>query len=426
MKKFILGLTILLSILTVVLSHPVYAEDSSNSFSVSAKAAIAVDAASGKILYSQNANQSDMGIASITKLITVYIVYQQIKEGKLHWNTKVPISQYAYDITQDGTASNIQLTDGASYTVKDLVNAALVPSANSAAIALAEKISGTEPKFVNKMRAQLKSWGITDATIVNASGLNNGDLQGHIYPGSAETAENTMSAKDVAIIAMHIIQDFPQILNITKQTSLVFDKDGADQTTMSTTNYMLPGYQTSRLGVDGLKTGNTAYAGECFVGTTVQNGFRIITVILDASANNDELSRFSATNILMNRIYSTWQAYGEASKHKSLKGHKTTQIINAKEISTPLITKRDFYVVIPIGSKPNLSLRSVKSQKQLQAPISKSTVIATVKATLHDKLGYLPKYSGTVAELIPAHNVERANPFVVFWNTFVNFVNKDL
>lgn len=426
MKKLFLFLLIFLFSLAGFTDTPVKASDSNN-FSVNAKAAIAVDAASGKILYSQNANQSDMGIASITKLITVYIVYQQIKEGKLHWNTKVPISQYAYDITQDGTASNIQLTDGASYTVKDLVNAALVPSANSAAIALAEKISGTEPKFVNKMRAQLKSWGITDATIVNASGLNNGDLQGHIYPGSAETAENTMSAKDVAIIAMHIIQDFPQILNITKQTSLVFDKDGADQTTMSTTNYMLPGYQTSRLGVDGLKTGNTAYAGECFVGTTVQNGFRIITVILDASANNDdELSRFSATNILMNRIYSTWQAYGEASKHKSLKGHKTTQIINAKEISTPLITKRDFYVVIPIGSKPNLSLRSVKSQKQLQAPISKSTVIATVKATLHDKLGYLPKYSGTVAELIPAHNVERANPFVVFWNTFVNFVNKDL
>lgn len=426
MKKLFLFLLIFLFSLAGFTDTPVKASDSNN-FSVNAKAAIAVDAASGKILYSQNANQSDMGIASITKLITVYIVYQQIKEGKLHWNTKVPISQYAYDITQDGTASNIQLTDGASYTVKDLVNAALVPSANSAAIALAEKISGTEPKFVNKMRAQLKSWGITDATIVNASGLNNGDLQGHIYPGSAETAENTMSAKDVAIIAMHIIQDFPQILNITKQTSLVFDKDGADQTTMSTTNYMLPGYQTSRLGVDGLKTGNTAYAGECFVGTTVQNGFRIITVILDASANNDdELSRFSATNILMNRIYSTWQAYGEASKHKSLKGHKTTQIINAKEISTPLITKRDFYVVIPIGSKPNLSLRSVKSQKQLQAPISKSTVIATVKATLHDKLGYLPKYSGTVVELIPAHNVERANPFVVFWNTFVNFVNKDL
>lgn len=426
MKKLFLFLLIFLFSLAGFTDTPVKASDSNN-FSVNAKAAIAVDAASGKILYSQNANQSDMGIASITKLITVYIVYQQIKEGKLHWNTKVPISQYAYDITQDGTASNIQLTDGASYTVKDLVNAALVPSANSAAIALAEKISGTEPKFVNKMRAQLKSWGITDATIVNASGLNNGDLQGHIYPGSAETAENTMSAKDVAIIAMHIIQDFPQILNITKQTSLVFDKDGADQTTMSTTNYMLPGYQTSRLGVDGLKTGNTAYAGECFVGTTVQNGFRIITVILDASANNDdELSRFSATNILMNRIYSTWQAYSEASKYKSLKGHKTTQIINAKEISTPLITKRDFYVVIPIGSKPNLSLRSVKSQKQLQAPISKSTVIATVKATLHDKLGYLPKYSGTVAELIPAHNVERANPFVVFWNTFVNFVNKDL
>lgn len=79
------------------------------------------------------------------------------------------------------------------------------------------QIGGTESKFVDMMKAQLKDWGITDAKIVNASGLNNSYLGDNIYPGSKSDEENTMSAKDVAIIAQHVVKEYPEILDITKK-----------------------------------------------------------------------------------------------------------------------------------------------------------------------------------------------------------------
>jgi len=428
MKKFICGfLSVLIFLVTLTnIGNLSISADNSTDFSVAAKAAIAVDASSGKILYSQNAKESDMGIASITKLLTVYLTYQAVAEHKLSWNTPVTISDYSYNITQNLDASNVTMTKGASYTVKDLVDAALVPSANSAAIALAEKISGTEPKFVDKMRAQLKSWGISDATIVNASGLNNSDLEGNIYPGSGSNAENMMSAEDVAVIATHLLHDFPDVLQITKQSSIVFDKGGQNQQTMNSTDAMLAGGANARTGVDGLKTGNTTYAGNCFVGTTSQNGFRIITVVLDTDDNSDDSARFTTTNSLMNEIYGNWQAYGIASKGESVPGHTNIAIKNAKEKTTKLVAKNDFSVVIPVGTQPDYQLTVSKADNNLQAPISADSSILTAQATIKDKLGYLPSFNGVSATLVASVPVDRANPFVLLWDNFVSFVNEKL
>lgn len=259
MKKIAIIISTIIMTLSVLTTFNAHADDSTSQFSVAAKSAIAVDASSGKILYAQNADDSSTEIASITKLLTAYLVYKNVADGKISWTTKVPISQYAYDLTQNSNASNIPLAKDESFTVKDLTNALLIPSANSAAVALAEKIAGSEPKFVDMMTAQMKAWGITDTHLVNASGLPNDDLMGHIYPGSDPSATNTMSAKAVAVLSYHLIKEFPEILNITKQVQLPFDVGGKSQTTLTNTNQLLQGFTNSRSGVDGLKTGSTSF-----------------------------------------------------------------------------------------------------------------------------------------------------------------------
>lgn len=122
-------------------------------------------------------------IASITKLITVYLVYEALENGSITLSTPVDISDYPYQLTTNSEASNIPM-EARNYTVEELLEATLVSSANSAAIALAEKIAGSEKDFVDMMRAKLLEWGIQDATVVNTTGLNNETLGDNIYPGS--------------------------------------------------------------------------------------------------------------------------------------------------------------------------------------------------------------------------------------------------
>ncbi|QDK70238.1 serine hydrolase [Lactococcus protaetiae] len=434
MKKIAILLCTLLTALSVLTGISVSAATpSSNSFSVAAKSAIAVDASSGKILYAQNADDSSTAIASITKLLTAYLVYKDIAEGKLSWTTKVPISQYAYDLTQNSNASNIPLAKDETYTVKDLMNALLIPSANSAAVALAEKVAGSEPKFVDMMTAQMKAWGINDTHLVNASGLPNDDLNGHIYPGSSNTATNTMSAKAVAVLSYHLIKDYPQVLDITKQVQLPFDTGGKTQTTLTNTNQMLKGFTNSRAGVDGLKTGSTSFQIDCFAGTTTQNGFRIITVVLDAdNPAVDNSTPFTLTNQLMNYVYGHWCTASLTQKRKAIKDFDKISLTDGKQKSVNLVAGETINPVVPFATDGSADLKSLsikysqKKTKTIEAPVTKGQKIVTVSASLKDKLGYLPGSSTAQFSLVAKNDVEKSNPLKVFWNHFVIFVNEKL
>ncbi len=164
----------LFSVLAILLfsSRTVFSDD----FNPPTKNAFVFELNTGKILYTKKADEKTE-IASITKLLTIYLVYKEIENHNLDWNDTVNISDYSYNLTVDGIVSNVPL-DKREYTVKELVEAVLIGNANSPAISLAEHISGSEPKFVDKMKKQLKEWGIKDAKIVNASGLNNEMLGG--------------------------------------------------------------------------------------------------------------------------------------------------------------------------------------------------------------------------------------------------------
>ncbi|WP_303267044.1 D-alanyl-D-alanine carboxypeptidase PBP3 [Streptococcus vestibularis] len=418
MKKLItLMMTFLLCLGSVA---PAFAADKKKGYDATAKHAVAVEANTGKILYEKDASTST-GIGSITKLLTAYMVYKAVDQGDLKWNSKVDISDYPFELTVSAGVSNIPL-DARKYTVKQLLDATLISSANSSSIALAEEIGGTESKFVDMMKAQLKDWGITDAKIVNASGLNNSYLGDNIYPGSKSDEENTMSAKDVAIIAQHVVKEYPEILDITKKTEADFD--GVNK--LKTSNYMLKGQPSYRKGVDGLKTGTTDLAGASFVAHSNESGMSIITVILNAEhTDTDDYARFTATNELLNYVVYHWESKTIAKKGQAI-GKSQASVLDGKSKQVTAVAKSDFNIIQKIDANNNKHIKVTTNQ--MQAPVKAGDKVGT--ATFEDKdlvgEGYLPNQGMSSMELVAGKEVKKSFFLKVWWNHFVTFVNEKL
>ena len=413
MRKLFLTL---LTMFTLFLGiTPVLAED----FSVAAKHAIAVEVSTGKVLYEQD-SQTPASIASISKLLSVYLVYEALEKGEIQLDTMVDISDYPYSLTANTELSNVNL-DVRSYSVSDLLNASLITSSNSAIIALAEKIAGSEAAFVDKMKAKVAEWGITDATIVNTSGLDNSDLGENIYPGSKPDDSNQFSALDVAIIARRLILDYPQVLNITSLNA--YDFGGY---TYYSTNQMLSEGTHARGGVDGLKTGTSNSAGSSFVATTTQANMRIITVVLNATdglTNSD--NRFVETNNLMNYVYNNYSAItlvkkGEAFENSSVK------LFNGTKASSPAVATADLLAIQNNTSEQPVTATFTSNQIEFDAPITSGTVVGQLKIVDNDLIGV--GYLDNIAQIdmaIPT-TIKTAPWPVSWWNQFVRYVNEKL
>ena len=413
MRKIFLTL---LTMFTLFLGiTPVLAED----FSVAAKHAIAVEVSTGKVLYEQD-SQTPASIASISKLLSVYLVYEALEKGEIQLDTMVDISDYPYSLTANTELSNVNL-DARSYSVSDLLNASLITSSNSAIIALAEKIAGSEAAFVDKMKAKVAEWGITDATIVNTSGLDNSDLGENIYPGSKPDDFNQFSALDVAIIARRLILDYPQVLSITSLNA--YDFGGY---TYYSTNQMLSEGTHARGGVDGLKTGTSNSAGSSFVATTTQANMRIITVVLNATdglTNSD--NRFVETNNLMNYVYNNYSAItlvkkGEAFENSSVK------LFNGTKASSPAVATADLLAIQKNTSEQPVTATFTSNQIEFDAPITSGTVVGQLKIVDNDLIGV--GYLDNIAQIdmaIPT-TIKTAPWPVSWWNQFVRYVNEKL
>ena len=409
---------IIFTLLTIFLFgsvNPVLAQD----FDVAAKHAIAIEANTGKILYEKDATQP-VEIASISKLITVYLVYEAIEQGKISLTTPVEISDYSYQLTTNSEASNVPL-DARNYTVEELLDATLVSSANSAAIALAEKVAGSEKDFVDMMKAKLQEWGIQDATLVNSTGLNNETLGDNIYPGSKKDDENKLSAYDVAIVARNLILKYPQVLEITKKPSSTFAG-----MTITSTNYMLEDMPAYRGGIDGLKTGTTDKAGESFVGTTVEKGMRIITVVLNANTQaGNPYSRFTATSNLLDYISSNFALQTIIKQGESYQDSKAP-VQDGKEDTVTAVAKEDIQIVQRLGSRIQSSI-TYSANSQQAAPLEAGTVVG--RLTYDDKdlvgQGYVTSDRPSF-DMVAEKNVEKAFFLKIWWNNFVRYVNEKL
>lgn len=268
---------------------------------VDAKAAIAMDAKTGQILYQKNA-QKRYPVASTIKILTLAVIEKDIQAHKLSWDQKVTISHPVAVMANDWRFSNVPLNEGESYTIKSLVDSMMLVSADGSAEALALADAGSVTKFNVKMQQVAKEAGVTDAKIYNMIGLSNGDLGTLRLKNVSKNAENQISAVDLAKIASWLLNHYPDVVNITKTAQEDFPVSDSQTYHMQNINLMIKGAALDRADgeIDGLKTGTTDSAGNCFVSTGTFNNRRLVTVVLNVPG--DFNNQFQQTNNLYNRV----------------------------------------------------------------------------------------------------------------------------
>ena len=231
-----------------------------------------------------------------------------------------------------------------------------------------------------------------------------------------------MSAKDVAIIAQHVIREYPEILDITKKTEAKFD--GVNK--LKTFNYMLKGQPSYRKGVDGLKTGTTDLAGAAFVAHSNESGMSIITVIINAEhTDTDDYARFTATNDLLNYVVYHWESKTIAKKGQDI-NKSQANVLDGKSKQVPAVAKSDFNIIQKIDDDNTKHIKV--STNQIQAPVKSGDKLGT--ATFEDNTligdGYLPDQGMPSMELVAGKEVKKSFFLKVWWNHFVTFVNEKL
>ncbi|WP_026693544.1 serine hydrolase [Peribacillus kribbensis] len=391
-------------------ASPAHAEDT---LGLKAEAAILLDAKTGKIVYEKNAD-AVLGVASMSKMMTEYNTLVAIKEKKITWDQKVKISHYVHQLSAAPGLSNIGLTEGEDYTVKELYEAMAIFSGNAATVALAELLSGSEKNYVAFANKKAKELGLKHARFVNASGLVNSDLMGNI-PAGTDKDENIMSARDVATLAFHLINDFPEALEYSKIPKLKF-RDGREYPNF---NWMLPGLIYEYKGVDGLKTGSTDFAGYCFTATAVRDGQRFISVIMKADSKD---SRFTETRKLLDYGFSNFKTETLLPTGYQVKGSKTLPIVKGKADSVKIKTAAPIKFMIRNGDKKNykpvlvLDKNKLNKDGELTAPVKKGETVGyvSVKPKSGQDYGYLiHDHKQGVVKVVAAEDVEKANWFVL-------------
>lgn len=244
-----------------------------------------------QMLFKKHA-QKPVPVASLIKLLVAYTVFDTVNQGEITWEDQCFLSDYGWAITMDADLSNVPMDYSESYTVAELLEGMLVASGNNCAITLAERISGSEEAFLEKMEGYLVDWGIEDYQLVNVTGLDADSLP-EAYRHSKKM--NKFSAQDMGIIASKLVSDFPSVLAITEQPTSVFAGS-----VIYNYNQLLPGEPFFYEGVTGLKTGTTKSAGACLISTCSKNQREVLTVVL--GAKSDE-GRYLDTQTLLDAAF---------------------------------------------------------------------------------------------------------------------------
>ncbi|MDM5356514.1 D-alanyl-D-alanine carboxypeptidase family protein [Peribacillus sp. ACCC06369] len=383
----------------------------SDNLDLKAEAAIIIDGETGQIVYEKNADKV-LGIASMSKMMTEYIIMESIENGKISWDQKVKINKYVHDLSKAPNLSNVGLTEGEDYTVKELYQAMAVYSGNAATVALAQLVSGSEKSFVKLMNEKAKQLGLKNHKFVNASGLNNTDLLGQ-YPAGKEDEENIMTAKDTALLAYRLINDYPEVLKIASISKLKF-RDGKEYPNF---NWMLPGLIFEYKGVDGLKTGSTDFAGYGHTGTVIQDGQRYITVVMKSTNKNE---RFADSTKLMNYAYATFKKEKILPANYQVKGKETLSVVKGKEKNVKIQSEKAIELLVENGEKDNyktdlvIDKNKLNDDGKLTAPIKKGEKLGYITATPKngEDYGYI-NGDPVKVNVVAAESVEKANWFVL-------------
>jgi serine-type D-Ala-D-Ala carboxypeptidase (penicillin-binding protein 5/6) len=376
-----------------------------------AESAILVEAETGKILYQKNPDLM-LPPASMTKMMTEYLVLEAISAGKLSWDQTTSVSDYVYKISQDYQLSNVPLRKDGQYTVEELYEAMAIYSANGATIALTELLAGSETNFVKLMNEKAKELKLPDYKFVNSTGLNNSDLKGLHPSGTGQNEENMLSARSTAILAYHLLKDYPEVLKTASIPKKVF-REGTE---MANWNFMLPSLVYEYEGVDGIKTGSTDLAKYCFTGTAVRNDMRLISVVMKTPSRK---ARFAETKKLYDYAFNNFTKKQLYPSGFQIEGSSELKVIKGKEKQVGIRTNKPLNVVLKIGEEElytpvyYLNKDLLTEELELTAPVENimSVGYMSVKYTGEQKYGFLTEKGSDFekVDVVTVHSVEKAS-----------------
>ena len=323
---------------------------------VAARQYLLLDLSTGQLLAERDAD-SQADPASLTKLMTAYLVFNAIRDKKLDVEQQVPVSQRAW-AERKGGGSLMFIDTTMAPRVSELLRGMIVQSGNDASVALAEAVGGTLPNFVAAMNRQAQAWGLKNTQFRNVTGLTEG---GHYT-----------SARDIAFVARRVIEDHPDFLPLYSQRQYTYNNIRQDN------RNLLLGRDPS---VDGLKTGFTVAAGWCLVATAVRefpNGpRRLLSVVLGTSSAE---ARAGESQKLLNWGFTAWNALRlfEAGKPVAevpvWKGDKPKAALGA----STAIEKRGVWVNVPAGDSAELKV-AIERTDPLVAPLVAGQRVGTIK-----------------------------------------------
>lgn len=367
MLKKIIAITLSLAFLTV----PVYAEPPA----IDAKSYILMEASTGTVL-SENNSEEPLPPASVTKIMTLLLIYDSVDQGKIKWDDMVTVSEHAASMG----GSQIFLEPNEQQSVETLTKSIAIASANDAAVAMAEFIAGSEESFVSMMNEKAQELGMKNTTFVNACGL---DAEGH-----------KMSAKDIALMSRELITKYPNIKKYTttwQDTITHTTSKGTTEFGLTNTNKLIKWYKDAT----GLKTGSTSEALYCLSGTAERDGMELIAVVMAAP---DPKVRFQTTMKLLD--------YGFAN-YRLQSGKAAGEIVGKVPVYKGMLDTVDGAVASPVNivtPKENKAELTSKTEfvESINAPVKKG-----------DKIGEIIYYTNNKeiarANIIANEDVEKAN-----------------
>ena len=362
MGHFVLFKKIIILILSFVLiSTTVYGKsietiqtsgDVSAGIEINADGAILMEAETGRVLYEKDADKI-ASPASITKIMTLILIFDEIKNGNLGYEDMVTTSEHAKSMG----GSQVFLETGEQQSVETLIKCIIISSGNDACVTMAEHIAGSEEEFVKRMNERAKNLGMTNTVFLDCCGLN-------------DTMEHHTTARDVALMSRELISKYPEIFNYSTiwMENITHNVNGeSKEFSLANTNKLLKQYEYAT----GLKTGSTSLAKYCLSATAKKDGIQLIAVILGAK---DYKARFSEAKKLLE------YGYGNISKYTDNENKKIkVKVQNGKE-NTLTCTKDKNFSYICINDENIGKIKTVKSiHKEIKAPVKKGEMIGKVE-----------------------------------------------
>ncbi|NOT13519.1 MAG: D-alanyl-D-alanine carboxypeptidase [Methylococcaceae bacterium] len=376
-----------LSILVLLsITIPVLAEDAEIDTpappEIAASAFILQDHNTGKVLAENNADVK-LAPASLTKIMTVYVVFREISNGHLHLSDLVTVSQKAWRTS----GSKMFIDVNTQVAIEDLLKGVIIQSGNDASVALAEHVAGNELTFADMMNQHAQRLGMVNSHFENSDGL--------------PSSNHYTSARDLGILTSAMIKEFPEYYRWFSQKEFTYNK-----ITQQNRNMLLSRDES----VDGVKTGHTEEAGYCLVASALRNGMRLISVVMGTKSvqaraiENQNLLNYGFRFFESHRLYQGKASINEA---KIWKGDSNTLQLGLSE---------DLFVTIPRRLFNDIKTE-LKVDTNITAPVKEGDKLGSVNVTLKDQIL-------ATKDLIALKTVNKGNIMQILYDTALQMINK--